>query len=124
MNSSDTAQIFFEDVRVPASNIIGDEGNGFLYQMLQFQDERLAGVLVALKGVDKVISNTIDYTRQRHTFGTPIIDNQVVHFRLAELATEFDSLRALTYNAVGKVTNSLNLPSNYNYFSSMTHFTV
>ena len=103
MNSSDTAQIFFEDVRVPAKNIIGDEGKGFMYQMMQFQDERLGAILIVLKKFDRVISETIDYTRQRHTFGQPIIDNQYVHFRLAELATEVEALRALTYLAVGKI---------------------
>lgn len=101
MHSSDTAQIFLEDVRVPAKNIIGEEGLGFMYQMLQFQDERLGGALGMLKGVDKAISETINYTRQRHTFGKPIIDNQYVHFRLAELATENELLRALTYRGVG-----------------------
>ena len=103
MHSSDTAQIFFEDVRVPAANIIGDEGSGFFYQMLQFQDERIGGVLGVLKAFDRAISDTIEYTRQRKTFGKPVIDNQVVHFRLAELATEVEALRAMIYRAVGKL---------------------
>jgi citronellyl-CoA dehydrogenase len=100
-DSSDTAQFFFEDVRVPAKNIIGDEGAGFFYQMLQFQQERLAGALGILKAMDSILSETIEYTKQRKAFGKSIIDNQVVGFRLAELATEVECLRALTYNAVG-----------------------
>jgi len=100
MHSSDTAQIFLEDVRVPVKNLIGEEGNGFMYQMLQFQDERLGAALGMLKAMDRTISDTIEYTAQRKTFGKPIIDNQYVHFRLAELATENEALRALTYKAV------------------------
>ena len=76
-------------------------GAGFMYQMLQFQEERLAGCLLVLKALDSVISATIDYTRQRKAFGKSILDNQVVQFRLAELATEVEALRALTYKGVG-----------------------
>jgi len=100
MHSSDTAQLFFEDVRVPKRNMIGDPGNGFFLQMLQFQEERLWGAANSLKMLDRVIDSTIEYTRQRQTFGRPIIDNQVVHFRLAELRTEIEALRSLVYRAV------------------------
>ncbi|XP_021964576.1 probable acyl-CoA dehydrogenase 6 [Folsomia candida] len=108
-NSSDTAQLFFEDVRVPAKNIIGDEGSGFMYQMLQFQEERLCMALVTLRALDKAISDTIEYTRQRQAFGRSILDNQVVHFRLAELATEIEALRALTYRSVEMMVNGENV---------------
>lgn len=57
--------------------------------------------LVTLRALDKAISDTIEYTRQRQAFGRSILDNQVVHFRLAELATEIEALRALTYRSVG-----------------------
>jgi citronellyl-CoA dehydrogenase len=100
MNSSDTAQIFFDDVRVPASNVIGQEGLGFTFQMLQFQEERLWGAANSLRTLDRIIDLTIEYTRARKTFGRPILDNQYVHFRLAELRTEVECLRALTYSAV------------------------
>ena len=100
MNSSDTAQLFFDNVRVPARNLIGQEGMGFAFQMLQFQEERLFAAASSLKGLDGLIDKTIDYTRQRKTFGKAVLDNQVVHFRLAELRTEVEALRALTYRAV------------------------
>jgi citronellyl-CoA dehydrogenase len=100
MNSSDTAQIFFDDVRVPLSNVIGQEGLGFTLQMLQFQEERLWAAANALRTLDRMIDQTIEYTRSRKTFGKPILDNQYVHFRLAELRTEVECLRALTYAAV------------------------
>ena len=100
MHSSDTAQLFFDNVRVPRRNLIGQEGMGFMLQMLQFQEERLYGAAGALRTLDRMIDQTIDYTRQRKTFGRPILDNQVVHFRLAELRTEVEALRSLTYRAV------------------------
>ncbi|KVE41016.1 acyl-CoA dehydrogenase family protein [Burkholderia sp. BDU5] len=99
MHSSDTAQIFFDDVRVPRRNLIGEEGQGFTYQMLQFQEERLYGAAAALVVLDRSIDETIDYTRQRKIFGRPVLDHQVVHYRLAELKTEVETLRALTYRA-------------------------
>jgi citronellyl-CoA dehydrogenase len=100
MNSSDTAQLFFDDVRVPVRNVIGQEGLGFTFQMLQFQEERLWGAANSLRTLDRMIDQTIEYTRNRKTFGRPILDNQYVHFRLAELRTEVECLRALTYSAV------------------------
>ncbi len=100
MRSSDTAQLFFEDVRVPKRNIIGEEGMGFTYQMLQFQEERLWAAGNALQSLDKAVSDTIEYTRERHAFGKALLDNQVIHFRLAELQTEIECLRSLTYRAV------------------------
>jgi len=100
MNSSDTAQLFFDNVRVPQRQLIGQEGMGFTYQMMQFQEERLWGAASSLRGLDRLIDLTIDYTRQRQAFGKSILDNQVVHFRLAELRTEVEALRALTYSAV------------------------
>ncbi len=100
MHSSDTAQLFFDNVRVPRRHLIGQEGMGFMLQMLQFQEERLYGAAGALRTLDRMIDQTIDYTRQRKTFGRSILDNQVVHFRLAELRTEVEALRSLTYRAV------------------------
>jgi len=105
MHSSDTAEIFFEDVRVPQSYCIGDEGMGFTYQMLQFQEERLFSVLSILKSLQNVLNETIDYTRQRNVFGQPLLHNQSVHFRLAELQTDLEALRALTYKAAHKILN-------------------
>ncbi len=100
MNSSDTAQLFFDDVRVPRRNLIGQEGLGFTFQMLQFQEERLWGSASSLRTMDRLIDQTIEYTRSRKAFGKSVLDNQVVHYRLAELRTEVEALRALTYRAV------------------------
>jgi citronellyl-CoA dehydrogenase len=99
MWSSDTAQIFFDEVRVPQRNLIGEEGKGFIYQMMQFQEERLSAAARRVTALDMCINETIAYTRDRVAFGRPILDNQVVHFRLAELKTEVELLRSLVYRA-------------------------
>jgi citronellyl-CoA dehydrogenase len=103
MRASDTAQIFFEDVRVPQRNRIGEEGQGFTYQMLQFQEERLWSAASGLLVKERMIEETIAYTRDRRAFGRRVLDNQVVHFRLAELKTEVEALRALVYRAAGLI---------------------
>ena len=100
MRASDTCPVFFEDVRVPQRHRIGEEGMGFMMQMIQFQEERLCGAVGSVRGMDRVIEATIEYCRERHTFGQPLIANQVVHFRLAELKTEVEALRSLIYRAV------------------------
>ncbi|MCP3960439.1 MAG: acyl-CoA dehydrogenase [bacterium] len=99
MWSSDTAQIFFDDVRVPRRYLIGEEGMGFSYQMMQFQEERLWAAANCLTGIEDVLRETIAYTRERQAFGRSILDNQVVHFRLAELSTEVEALRSLVHRA-------------------------
>ncbi|XP_048779957.1 probable acyl-CoA dehydrogenase 6 [Ostrea edulis] len=102
MRCSDTAQIYFEDVRIPQDHVIGEDGMGFTYQMLQFQEERLYGAAAAVQPLENLIMSTAEYCRQRKVFGTSILDQQTVHFRLAELATEVESLRSLIYRAVEK----------------------
>lgn len=99
MRSSETAQVFFDNVRVPQRNLIGQEGMGFMMQMMQFQEERLFAASNSLKGMEHVINETIEYARERKVFGMSLLDNQTVHFRLAELQTEVEALRALTYRA-------------------------
>jgi len=87
-------------VRVPRRNLIGEEGKGFTYQMVQFQEERLWAAANSVRGFDRIIDLTIAYTRDRKAFGRSVLDNQVVHFRLAELRTEVEALRALTWSAI------------------------
>jgi len=100
MRSSDTGVIHFDDVRVPASHIIGEAGMGFAYQMMQFQEERLWAAANSLPGLQASIDETIEYTRSRKAFGKSILDNQVVHFRLAELQTEVALYKAGVEKAV------------------------
>lgn len=99
MWASDTAQVFFDAVRVPKRFRIGEEGQGFHYQMQQFQEERLRAGANKCGVMDRVLEQTIGYTRERQAFGRSILDNQAVHFRLAELKSDVEALRALTYRA-------------------------
>lgn len=99
MRSSDTAQIFFDDVRVPQRYRIGEEGMGFAYQMMQFQEERLWAAASSL-AAGEIIAETIAWLREREAFGQPLLANQFVHFKLAELSAEVEAVRALLYRAV------------------------
>ena len=99
MRSTTTAQVYFDNVRVPQRNLVGAEGMGFMMQMMQFQEERMWACANAVGGLENVIQQTIDYTKERTTFGQPLINNQYVHFRFAELMTEVEALKALTYQA-------------------------
>jgi len=95
--ASDTAELVFENARVPVRNRIGEEGQGFIYQMQQFQNERLISALGAAAGAEKIIRMTIEYCRGRETFGKPLIENQWIYFKLTELLTEVEFLRQMCY---------------------------
>ena len=99
MMSSDTGLIHFDDVRVPQRYRIGEEGAGFTYQMQQFQEERLWAAASSVQGMMRTLNDTIEYIRERKMFGQTVLDFQYVHYRLAELKTEIEALRALTYRA-------------------------
>lgn len=102
-HSSDTAELAFDNVRVPKANRIGDEGMGFILQMLQFQKERLVSAIMAYAGAEKMIRLTINYCRERQTFGRPLIENQWIHFKLSELITEVEFLRQMCNHCVRKL---------------------
>ncbi|MEK0100045.1 acyl-CoA dehydrogenase family protein [Streptomyces sp. A475] len=95
--SSDTAELVFEDVRVPVSNTIGEVGRGFQQQMQQFQHERMIAAYMTVGSVGHALERTRDYLKQRTTFGKPLIENQWIQFKLAELAAELDLLRHYNY---------------------------
>jgi len=99
MNSSDTGLIYFDEVRVPQRNLIGQEGAGFMYQMMQFQEERLWAAGSALESLSNCINWTVEWAQERKLFGATLADQQWVQFKLAEMKTEVESLRALTYRA-------------------------
>ena len=99
MNSSDTGLIHFDEVRVPQHYRIGEEGQGFLYQMQQFQEERLWAAASCLVSLSNCIRWTVGWAQERKLFGSTLADQQWVQFKLAELKTEVEALRALTYRA-------------------------
>jgi citronellyl-CoA dehydrogenase len=102
-HSSDTAELMLDNVRVPKSNTIGPEGMGFILQMQQFQRERLVGSITTYSSLERTVRDTIAYTQQRCAFGQPLIDNQAIHFRMAELLTEIEILKQFCYATVEKM---------------------
>ncbi|MDJ0839880.1 MAG: acyl-CoA dehydrogenase family protein [Acidobacteriota bacterium] len=96
---SDTGELSFEDVRVPASNLIGQEGMGFYYIMEGFQLERLIAALTAVGGTEGCLEETLEYMKQRKAFGRPLARFQVLRHRMADMATELEACRQLTYHA-------------------------
>lgn len=92
-HSSDTAELIFDDVRVPVSNTVGEIGRGFQQQMAQFQDERLIAVYMVVGSMTRAIDRTKEYLQQRDAFGKPLLANQYIQFKLAELIAEIDLLR-------------------------------
>ncbi len=99
MNSSDTGLIYFDEVRVPQRYRIGVEGSGFIYQMQQFQEERLWAAASCIQSLTNCIQWTVEWAQERKLFGATLADQQWVQFKLAEMKTEVETLRALTYQA-------------------------
>jgi alkylation response protein AidB-like acyl-CoA dehydrogenase/putative sterol carrier protein len=95
--SSDTAELFFDNVKVPASNLVGQEGKGFFYIMESFQLERLVAAIMAVAGAEFVIDMTLSYMKERSAFGKPIAKFQVLRHKLVDLATELEITKRFVY---------------------------
>jgi alkylation response protein AidB-like acyl-CoA dehydrogenase len=100
MHAQDTSELFFADVRVPAGNLLGDEGGGFIAMMQNLPRERVAIGTAALAGAEKAFEETLEYCKQRQAFGRPIGRFQHNRFVLAEMATELAVARAFTDRCV------------------------
>ena len=100
MHAQDTSELFFSDVRVPAANLLGDPGTGFVALMQNLPRERIAIGATALAGAEHVFATTLGYCRQRQAFGRPIGSFQHSRFQLAEMATELAVARAFTDRAI------------------------
>ncbi|MCU1467705.1 MAG: acyl-CoA dehydrogenase [Actinomycetia bacterium] len=104
MHSSDTAEITLDDVAVPANDLIGLEpGHGFRQLMWQLQYERLAGAAACVGHAAQTLDDTIAYARERHAFGRPIAQHQVIAHKLADAATELSAARTLLYSTTWAV---------------------
>ncbi len=93
LKAQDTAELFFDNVRVPAANLLGDEGQGFVYLMQNLPQERLAIAVTGAAACERVLAMTMAYCRERQAFGRSIGSFQATRFRLAELVTESDIAR-------------------------------
>ena len=98
-HASDTAELTFEDVWVPAENLVGEENQGFYYIMHNFQNERLSVMALALGEAQKAIELTLDYVKERKTFGQPLWEHQAIRQRMAMRQAEVDAGRELAYKA-------------------------
>ncbi len=97
--SSDTAELFFEDCRIPKRLLLGEEGEGFRYLMQNFQSERLIGSASAVAGSRLVLDEGIAYGRDRVAFGKPILKREVWQHTIVDLATKLEAAEALVYRA-------------------------
>ena len=103
-NASPTAQVIFEDARVPVDNLVGAEGDGFRFAMAGLDGGRLNIGACSLGGAQRCLDESITYTRERQQFGQPVADFQNTQFTLADMATDLEAARALLYLAAAKVT--------------------
>ncbi|HPV69114.1 MAG TPA: acyl-CoA dehydrogenase family protein [Sphingorhabdus lacus] len=115
-NSSPTAQVIFEDCRVPVANRVGAEGDGFRFAMMGLDGGRLNIGACSLGGAQRCLDEAITYTKERQQFGQPVADFQNTQFMLADMATDLEAARALLYMAAAKV--SANAPDK-SRFSAM-----
>lgn len=104
-NASPTAQLIFEDARVPVANRVGEEGHGFRFAMMGLDGGRLNIGACSLGGAQRCLDEAVRYTRERQQFGQPIADFQNTQFMLADMATDLEAARALLYLAAAKVTD-------------------
>jgi alkylation response protein AidB-like acyl-CoA dehydrogenase len=105
MHSSDTAELSFEDVRVPAENLLGEEGKGFYHIMWELQGERLIGAAGCVAGAQRVFDATLEYAKQRNAFGRPIGRFQAIRHKFAEMSTQIEAARQMVYTTAWRVQN-------------------
>jgi len=105
--SSDTAELLFEDCRIPATNLLGEEGRGFYAIMRNFQNERIVIGAMAMGEALAAIEITLDWVTQRQTFGAPLWSRQAIRHRLAMLAAKVEAGRQLVYHAAWLVTQGI-----------------
>ena len=95
LDAQDTAELSFTDVKVPAKNLLGEEGMGFIYLMQNLPQERISIAIMAAAAMEEVLESTLQYTKERKAFGRPIGSQQNSRFLLAELATEATVVRIM-----------------------------
>jgi alkylation response protein AidB-like acyl-CoA dehydrogenase len=105
MHASDTALLAFQDVRVPADAVLGEEGKGFYHIMWELQGERLIGAAGCVAGAQRCFDKTLQYALERKAFGREIGHFQVIRHKFAEMATKIESARQLTYTTAWRFQN-------------------
>ena len=105
MHASDTAELSFEDVRVPAENILGQEGKGFYHISWELQGERLVAAAGSVAGAERLFEKTLEYAKDRQAFGRPIGKFQAIRHKFAEMATKIEAAKQLTYATAWRFNN-------------------
>ncbi len=100
--SSDTAELFLEDVRIPKSYLLGEENQGFMYLMQNFQTERLIGSVSALHGAKLALDYSVEYGKDRVAFGKPIIKREVWQHRFVDMYIKVEAAKAFVYKCVDR----------------------
>lgn len=102
MSAQDTSELFFDDVRIPAGNLLGEEGQGFRYLMTELPQERLIVAITAVAAAEEAVRLAVEYVEQRHAFGKPIAALQNTRFKLAECKTEAAVGRAFLEQCIAR----------------------
>jgi acyl-CoA dehydrogenase len=118
--SSDTAELIFDNVRIPAANLLGEEGKGFYSVMKNFQTERIALAAMAVGHCQQALKLTVDYVRQRQAFGGPLWDQQVIRQRLAMLDAKTRAARQFMYHCAWRVTQGHDIVQDVSMLKALT----
>ena len=105
MHASDTAELSFEDVRVPVENLLGEEGKGFYHIAWELQSERMVACAGAVAGAQRMFERTLEYAKERKAFGRSIGNFQVIRHKFAEMATKIEAARQFTYATAWRYAN-------------------
>jgi len=118
--SSDTAELVFDDVRIPAANLLGEEGKGFYAVMKNFQTERIALAAMAVGHCQQALKLTLDHVRQRQAFGGPLWDQQVIRQRLSMLDAKTRAARQFMYHCAWRVTQGHDIVQDVSMLKALT----
>ncbi|AEG91740.1 Candidate Long chain acyl-CoA dehydrogenase [Ramlibacter tataouinensis TTB310] len=118
--SSDTAELVFDNVRIPATNLLGEEGKGFYSVMKNFQTERIALGAMAVGHCQQALKLTLDYVRQRQAFGGPLWDQQTIRQRLAMLDAKTRAARQFMYHCAWRVTQGHDIVQDVSMLKALT----
>jgi acyl-CoA dehydrogenase len=118
--SSDTAELVFDNVRIPAANLLGEEGKGFYSVMKNFQTERIALAAMAVGHCQQALKLTLDYVRQRQAFGGPLWDQQVIRQRLSMLDAKTRAARQFMYHCAWRVTQGHDIVQDVSMLKALT----
>jgi len=105
MHASDTAELSFEDVRVPAENLLGQEGKGFYHISWELQGERLVGAVGSVAGAERAFEKTLQYAKERKAFGRPIGKFQAIRHKFAEMAMKIEAAKQMVYTTAWRFNN-------------------